>query len=146
MQDMDFQILAIGSQIIQLQRDVFEKEKHITVLEQRLRSLKEQRARHGLSQAHRPSSPALDADQARRERLRQLLLHQMAAVRPAMAKDAFLLSAAQYEYPDASLIEVQRHLEYLELKGWLTVHQREPRWVVRLTAAGIDQVEMAGAA
>lgn len=80
-------------------------------------------------------------EKVRREHVRWLCLVYLDHFRPESTKDAALLAAVQADYPDATLLELRRSLDYLESHGLLAVKERGDRWVLKLTWQGIDLVE-----
>lgn len=80
-------------------------------------------------------------ERVRREHVRWLCLVYLDHFRPAPTKDTALLAAVQADYPDATLLELRRSLDYLESHGLLAVKERGDRWLLKLTWQGIDLVE-----
>lgn len=78
-------------------------------------------------------------DSARRDRVRQLCLAILDAHRPGFATYTCLLTDLRHHYRNSNQYELLRALDYLELKGLLTitrVHGCPDQ--VRLTCEGID--------
>lgn len=80
-------------------------------------------------------------EKVRRERVRWLCLVYLDHFRPESTKDAALLAAVQADYPDATLLELRRSLDYLESHGLLAIKERGDRWLLKLAWQGIDLVE-----
>lgn len=79
---------------------------------------------------------------ARRELMRWIILQTTDLWRPAPATLRSLVSVLQGEFPDATDMEVRRHLDYLEERNLISVHT-DPLGQVRveLRRYGIDVVE-----
>lgn len=86
----------------------------------------------------------IDQVKARREHLRWLILLTLNNARPIGAFEGPILAVAQSEYPDASMLEMRRELDYLGDRDLIEV-QRKPdgRWHAELTRHGVDIVEYA---
>lgn len=82
------------------------------------------------------------AHAARRELMRWIILQTTDLWRPAPATLRSLVSVIQGEFPDATDMEVRRHLDYLEERNLISVHT-DPLGQVRveLRRYGIDVVE-----
>lgn len=82
------------------------------------------------------------AQAARRELMRWILLQTTDLWRPAAATLRSLVVVVQGEFPDATELEVRRHLDYLEERTLIAVHT-DPLGQVRveLRRYGIDVVE-----
>jgi hypothetical protein len=55
--------------------------------------------------------------------------------------DGALLPLMRTEYPDATRLELQRHLDYLRKAELLTITEDVQNWSSQLTRQGIDFVE-----
>lgn len=84
----------------------------------------------------------IDQVKARREHLRWLILLTLNNARPIGAFEGPILAVAQSEYPDASMLEMRRELDYLGDRDLIDV-QRKPdgRWHAELTRHGVDIAE-----
>lgn len=84
----------------------------------------------------------IDQVKARREHLRWLILLTLNNARPIGAFEGPILAVAQSEYPDASMLEMRRELDYLGDRDLIEV-QRKPdgRWHAELTRHGVDIAE-----
>lgn len=82
-----------------------------------------------------------DLQRHRREHIRWLLLLHLSTARPGETVDTSLLPALRSNHHDITRHEMQCHLEYLALKGLLSVREQTGYWHVRLTAEGIDFAE-----
>lgn len=87
----------------------------------------------------------IDDDAHRRDHLRAMCIAIVNDCRPHEATMQNILRVAANQYPDVSEREVRRHLDYLEAKGTVQLHQvpagRGGALRVKLTAAGIDEAE-----
>jgi hypothetical protein len=84
----------------------------------------------------------LQAQRARREFMRWVLLLAANINRPVHSTVRFLLQVVQGEYPDATELEVRRELDYLESRGLLKLTVDPLSQVsIDLTRDGIDIVE-----
>ncbi|MDR1710004.1 MAG: hypothetical protein LBS70_09840 [Candidatus Accumulibacter sp.] len=85
----------------------------------------------------------IDPMKFRREHLRWLILLALNHGRPSSVVDALILSAARADFPDCTMVELQREADYLKDRGLITVN-RPPdngHWMLDLTRAGVDLVE-----
>lgn len=84
-----------------------------------------------------------DPAKFRREHIRWIVLLALNNARPVGASDRLLLSVARAEYPDITLIELRRELDYLADRK--LVELRLPHdggeWRAGLTRYGVDVVE-----
>jgi hypothetical protein len=82
------------------------------------------------------------AERARREMVRWILLLACNIARPAHAPVRMLLAVVQGEYKDATELEVRRELDYLEGRELLTLHHDAlGQDMADITRHGIDVVE-----
>lgn len=88
------------------------------------------------------TQPHHDLARIRRENLRWLIILTLNNARPIGAFEGPILSVAQSEYPDATLLELRRELDYLHGRALVQVH-KEPtgRWRAELTRHGVDLAE-----
>lgn len=77
----------------------------------------------------------------RNECQRRLCLEWLDISRPIPMTDRSLLAIMREEYPDASLLEIRRQLDYLCKTTMLTIKDKGNSWLVELTREGIDLVE-----
>ena len=84
----------------------------------------------------------IDHARVRREALRWLILLTLNHARPIGAYEGLVLSVAQSEYPDATLLELRRELDYLAERELVKL-AKEPsgRWHGDLTRHGVDVAE-----
>lgn len=84
----------------------------------------------------------IDQARIRRESLRWLVLLTLNNARPLGAYEGPVLAVAQSEYPDATLLELRRELDYLSGRDLVLV-TKEPggRWYCALTRHGTDVAE-----
>jgi hypothetical protein len=84
----------------------------------------------------------LQAQRARREFMRWVLLLAANINRPVHSSVRFLLQVVQGEYADATELEVRRELDYLDSRKLLTITVDPLNQIsVDLTRDGIDVVE-----
>lgn len=84
----------------------------------------------------------LQAQRARREFMRWVLLLAANINRPVHSSVRFLLQVVQGEYADATELEVRRELDYLDSRELLTITVDPLNQIsVDLTRDGIDVVE-----
>jgi hypothetical protein len=84
----------------------------------------------------------LQAQRARREFMRWVLLLAANLNRPVHSSARFLLQVVQGEYPDATQLELCRELDYLESRELLKISIDPLNQIsVDLTRDGIDVVE-----
>lgn len=83
-----------------------------------------------------------DMAKARRESLRWLIILTLNNARPLGAYEKLILTVAQSEYPDASMLELRKELDYLAERKLVAV-SKEPsgKWHSCLTRNGIDLAE-----
>jgi hypothetical protein len=77
----------------------------------------------------------------RREALRWIFLKTLHIDMRYIGTDLALLNVARSEYPDATLTEVRRELQYLFLAKLLTLTEKKNRWQLQLTRDGVDVAE-----
>lgn len=77
----------------------------------------------------------------RREQMRWLALSHLDVARPQAMTDLALLALIQTVYPEATVPELRRELQYLALRDLLTSVDKYGRWRLSLTYQGIDVVE-----
>lgn len=84
----------------------------------------------------------IDPAKARREYLRWLILLTLNNARPIGAFEGPILTVAQAEYPDATVLELRRELDYLADRKLVDL-RKEPtgRWFADLTHYGVDIAE-----
>lgn len=84
----------------------------------------------------------IDQVKARREHLRWLILLTLNNARPIGAYEGPILAVAQSEYPDASMLEMRRELDYLGDRDLIEVERKpDGRWHAELTRHGVDIAE-----
>ncbi|PAT32879.1 hypothetical protein EII19_00585 [Comamonadaceae bacterium OH2310_COT-174] len=84
----------------------------------------------------------LDLARARREGLRWLIVLTLNNARPIGATDALVLTVAQTQYPDATLLDLRRELEYLSDRDLVALERRpDGIWQAKLTRHGVDVAE-----
>ena len=83
-----------------------------------------------------------DLAKIRREAIRWMVLLTLNNASPMGAFESIVLSVVSSEYPDATRDEVRKNLDYLEMRGLITI-ERHPdnRWYCKLARAGMDVVE-----
>jgi hypothetical protein len=77
----------------------------------------------------------------RRKHLRWLSLVQLDAGRPGKMNERALLPLLCSVYPDLGSQELRRELDYLALRGLLTITEKSEGWRLKLTYQGVDIVE-----
>lgn len=84
----------------------------------------------------------IDMEKVRREQMRWVLLLGLNNASPEGAYEEVLLAIVQALHPDASKLEVRKHLDYLENRRLVEL-RKEPngRWWADLTRYGSDVVE-----
>lgn len=84
----------------------------------------------------------VDNEKVRRESMRWMVLLTLYNASPIGAWEELVLATLQGMYPDASALEVRRHLDYLSDRG-LVALRKEPsgRWFADLTRDGTDVAE-----
>lgn len=84
----------------------------------------------------------IDPAKARRETLRWFLLLTLNTSRPVDPHEAVVLSTIQGMYPDATLLELRRELDYLAHRSLVTLDKRPSgQWICGLTHYGVDIAE-----
>lgn len=84
----------------------------------------------------------IDPAKARRETLRWFLLLTLNTSRPVDPHEAVVLSTIQGMYPDATLLELRRELDYLADRSLVTLDkQPSGQWICGLTHYGVDIAE-----
>lgn len=85
---------------------------------------------------------SLDIERARREAIRWHILTTLHLSQPQGSTDVFLLSVLRTGYPDATLQEVRKHLDYLEDRQLIAVSEKHTgTWVAEIGRHGVDVVE-----
>lgn len=84
----------------------------------------------------------IDHRKVRRESMRWSLILTLNNARPIGAHEQLVLQTVQGVYPDATLTEVRRELEYLHDRKLIEV-ERDPAgaWRAKLTHYGVDLAE-----
>lgn len=84
----------------------------------------------------------VDLSKVRRESMRWNLINAVNKARPYVSSGEFLVDVMRAIYPDATIAEVQRELNYLETRELVTI-EKSPlgAWHVNLTRPGIDLAE-----
>ncbi len=77
----------------------------------------------------------------RHEHVRWLSLLHLDVSRPGKMADLALLAFVQAVYPDATLRELRRELDYLADHELLKVTEKSGGWYLKLTWRGVDLVE-----
>ncbi len=77
----------------------------------------------------------------RREHIRWLVLRHLNRERPAALSDTDLVTFIRAEYPDVTMVQLHKELDYLRLRGLLLITETFPHWHLRLTYQGVDMVE-----
>ena len=77
----------------------------------------------------------------RHEHVRWLSLLHLDVSRPEKMADLALLALIQTVYPDATLRELRRELDYLADHELLKVTEKSGGWYLKLTWRGVDLVE-----
>ena len=70
--------------------------------------------------------------------IRRLCLACLEAARPNVMTDSALLPVLQAVHPTLSLRTLRRELDYLALRNWLAITEKEGYWRLKLTSEGID--------
>ncbi|SNT07411.1 hypothetical protein [Pseudomonas segetis] len=84
----------------------------------------------------------IDPAKARRESLRWYLLLTLNTSRPVDPHEAVVLSTIQGIYPDCTLLELRRELDYMADRSLVTLNkQPSGHWVCGLTHYGVDIAE-----
>lgn len=78
--------------------------------------------------------------EARREVIRRISLDSVDGYRPVPVSDQLLLMVLSQVCAGITITELRRELDYLRLKGWLTIAQTPGGgfWLLGLTSQGID--------
>lgn len=84
---------------------------------------------------------AFAIQKARREHIRWSSLCWLDAQRPNKMTDLALLALIQTIYPEATIHELQRELDYLADQNLLSIASKGGRWHLKLTYQGVDVVE-----
>lgn len=84
----------------------------------------------------------IDQAKVRRESMRWMVLLTLHNASPIGAYEELVLVTLQAMYPDATALEVRRHLDYLADRGLVELN-KEPggRWFADLTRDGTDVAE-----
>ncbi len=83
-----------------------------------------------------------DMERARREHLRWLIILTLNNARPIGAAERLILSVAHADYPDATLTELRRELDYLDERELVDITKTpDGRWSAKLTRYGVDVAE-----
>ncbi|QPF74226.1 hypothetical protein G8A07_15735 [Roseateles sp. DAIF2] len=84
----------------------------------------------------------IDVLRARREALRWLIVLTLNNARPIGAFEGPILAVAQSEYPDATLHELRRELDYLGDRKLVELTKKpDGRWFAELSRYGVDLAE-----
>ncbi len=84
----------------------------------------------------------IDHARLRREALRWLIILTLNNARPVGAFEHLVLTVAQSEYPDASVLELRRELDYLAERELISLNkQPNGKWFCALRRLGIDVAE-----
>ena len=85
---------------------------------------------------------SIDQTKIRRESIRWYLILTLYNAQPVGCYEEVLLSTLQALYPDTSLMEIRKELDYLEERVLVEL-KREPsgRWFAKLIRYGIDLAE-----
>lgn len=84
----------------------------------------------------------LDPDKTRREALRWIVVLTLNHARPIGALEGPILSVARSQYPDATALEMRRHLDYLADRLLIKLEKRpDGVWFADLTRIGVDLAE-----
>lgn len=73
--------------------------------------------------------------------LRKTILKWVDYHRPNQVSSAALLAYLQLDFSDLTRHELHRELDYLALRGWISIEHHGEYWLPRLTAAGLDALE-----
>lgn len=80
-----------------------------------------------------------DLQKIRRESLRWVIILTLNNARPGTFHEKNVLRVLQTEYPDATLVETRRELEYLLERNLVKIDkQPSDEWICSLTRYGID--------
>jgi hypothetical protein len=83
-----------------------------------------------------------DYNEIRHAEINWQILLTLNNARPAAIFASVPLSVVRATYPDTSLLEIQRQLDYLEKRELVKINrQPDGRWLCELTRLGIDIVE-----
>lgn len=84
----------------------------------------------------------VDMVRVRRENIRWQILLTLDKARPLGAYEELVLSVIQATYPDTTLNEVRREMDYLRDRELVKIdHRPDGRWFADLMRYGIDVVE-----
>lgn len=87
-------------------------------------------------------NPQIDHARLRREALRWLIVLTLNNARPIGAFEGLVLTVAQSEYPDATLLELRRELDYLHGRDLVRlVKHPGGKWFAELSRHGVDVAE-----
>lgn len=84
----------------------------------------------------------IDIQKSRREAIRWFILVVAHQYTPNPVSETAILYAIAGEYPDLTLVELRKQLDYLESRKLLTINDRHTgTWSVDITRLGVDIVE-----
>jgi len=84
----------------------------------------------------------VDPERTRRELLRWSLILTLNNARPIGCNDSVALATVQGIYPDATMLEVRRELDYLCERELVDLDKKpDGTWSAKLTRTGIDLAE-----
>lgn len=84
----------------------------------------------------------MDAERARRETIRWIILEALNHGRPYEVAETLILAAVQAVPLQCTALELRRELDYLEDRKLITVRRMEAApWTAELTRHGVDVVE-----
>ena len=84
----------------------------------------------------------VNLDKARREDLRWRILQAVYEARPVGTSESVILRALLPVFPDITLLELRRELDYLAARKLIMVTEKETSmWFVKINRYGMDIVE-----
>jgi hypothetical protein len=85
---------------------------------------------------------SIDNEKVRRESMRWLVMLTLYNASPIGAYEELVLATVQAMYPDATALEVRRHLDYLASRALIELMKHPSgRWFADLTRDGTDVAE-----
>lgn len=74
----------------------------------------------------------------KRSHMRDRIVCFLDAMRPERMTDNGLTALLRDIYPEISIRDVRREIDYLQMKGLISTERNPVRWLVSMTASGVD--------